>query len=469
MAEVPVTRFARNGDVHLAYQVVGGSPIDLLFVDDWVHHVEQVWEVPEFARFLRRLSSFARLIHFDRRGTGLSDPVPMDDLPDLETQVEDAMAVLDAAGSERPVVLGIQVGSLIAMLLAATHPDRCRSLVLYAPAAMALDAPDHPMGLSAAEVEEIIQSLIRNVTSGGDPGLEVLAPSHAGDERFGWQLARLQRSSVRPGSVGHFFRQSLLTDLRHVLPVIQTSTLVLHRTGDRVVPVELAREVASLIPRATLRELPGTDHLAFAGDSDLVVDEIEEFLTGTRTGAEPDRVLATLVFTDIVDSTRHTAKLGDRRWHDLLDEHRARVRRDLARFKGAELATTGDGFLAAFDGPARAVRCALSVVAGAEALGLQVRAGVHAGEVDLRGTDASGLTVHIAARVAALAAAGEVLVSSTVKDLLVGSGIEFESSGEHHLKGVPDVWRLFAARRPGAPSAVPGGREPAEGPRRHHP
>jgi pimeloyl-ACP methyl ester carboxylesterase len=352
MADPPVTRFARNGDVHLAYQVFGGGAVDMLFVDDWVHHVEQVWEFPEFARFLRRLGAFARVIHFDRRGTGLSDPVPADALPSLETQVEDAVAVLDAAGSEQAAVLGMQVGSLIAMLLAASRPERCRAMVLYAAAAMALNAPDHPLGRSHGEVEEIIKSLSEDLAQGGEGAIAVLAPNHADDERFRLHVGRMNRAAVRPGTVGHFFRQSLLTDLRHVLPIIQAPTLVIHRTGDQVVPVELGREVAQLIPGANLRELPGTDHLAFAGDSDALVDEIEELLTGTRTGAEPERVLAALLFTDIVDSTRIAAELGDRRWRDVLDEHRALVRRELARSRGQELATTGDGFLASFDDPA---------------------------------------------------------------------------------------------------------------------
>jgi class 3 adenylate cyclase len=365
----------------------------------------------------------------------------------METQVEDAVAVLDAAGSEQAAVLGIQVGSLIAMLLAASRPERCRALVLYAAAAMALNAPNHPLGLSHGEVEAIIKSLSDDLVQGGEGGIAVLAPSHADNERFRLQVGRMNRAAVRPGTVGHFFRQSLLTDLRHVLPIIQAPTLVLHRTGDQVVPVELGREVAQLIPGATLRELPGTDHLAFAGDSDALVDEIEEFLTGTRTGAEPERVLAALLFTDIVESTRMAAELGDRRWRDVLDEHRALVRRELVRFRGQELATTGDGFLASFDGPGRAVRCALSIVGEGASLDVKVRAGIHAGEVDMRGADVRGLTVHIAARVAALAAANEVLVSSTVRDLLAGSGIEFDSRGEHELKGVPDIWRVFAARR----------------------
>jgi pimeloyl-ACP methyl ester carboxylesterase len=447
MPDAPATRFARNGDVHLAYQVVGDGPVDLLFVDDWVHHVEVVWEVPEYARFLRRLASFSRLIHFDRRGTGLSDPVPADQLPDLETQVADVIAILDAAGSERPAVFGVQVGSLIAMLLAATHPERCRQLVLYAPSAMAADAPDNPMREMFPSIDVVVDTMARDMAEGGEAMIPGLAPSRADDARFIAQLARLSRSAVRPGTIAHFFRQSLQTDLRDVLPAIAVPTLVLHRTEDPVFPVELGRQVASLIPGATLHELDGGDHLLFTGDSDAILDEIEEFVTGSRTGAEPDRVLATLLFTDIVDSTRTAAELGDRRWHDLLDEHRVLVRRDFERFRGRELATTGDGFLASFDGPARAVRCGQSIVRAATELGLAVRAGVHAGEFDLRGNDASGLTVHIASRVADLAGAGEVLTSSTVKDLLAGSGIDFEPRGEHELKGVPDTWRLFAASR----------------------
>jgi pimeloyl-ACP methyl ester carboxylesterase len=445
MADPPATRFARNGDVHLAYQVVGDGPIDLLFVDDWVHHVELVWEVAEYARFLRRLSGFARLIHFDRRGTGLSDPVPPDQLPDLETQVADVIAILDAAGSQRPAVFAVQVGSLIAMLLAATHPERCRQLILYAPSAISMDAPDFPMADALGSVDVIVDTMVREMANGGEGMIPGLAPSRADDPRFIASIARMTRSAVRPGTIGHFFRQSLLTDLRDVLPTIAVPTLVLHRTADPVIPVALGRQVASLIPGATMHELEGADHFAFTGDSDAIVDEVEEFVTGTRTGGEPDRVLATLLFTDIVDSTRTAAKLGDRRWHDLLDEHRVLVRRDIERFRGRELATTGDGFLASFDGPARAVRCGQSIVRAATELGLAVRAGVHAGEFDLRGDDASGLSVHIAARVADLAGAGEVLASSTVKDLLAGSGIEFESRGEHELRGLPDTWRLFAA------------------------
>jgi class 3 adenylate cyclase len=450
MGEAAQTRFIRNGDVHLAYQIVGTGPIDLLLIDTWVHHVDLVWDIPEFARLLRRLSSFARLIHFDRRGTGLSDSVPVDALPDLETQVEDVIAVLDAAESERPALLGVSDGTLVAMLLAATHPGRCRALVLYAPAGMQAVTPDHPIGWTLEAIEESVQIMTDGLVQGGG-GSEWLAPSRVGDERFEAQLGRLQRSAVRPGAIGHYYRQSMLSDVRPILPTIQAPTLVIHRTDDRIVPIELGREVAALIPGATFVELPGSDALLFSGDTDRAVEEVEEFLTGARTGAEFERVLATLVFTDIVDSTRMAADVGDRRWRELLDRHDELVRRELDRFKGREIVTTGDGFLVTFDGPGRAVRCALSITRAAAPIGVEIRAGVHTGEVDLRGSDVGGLAVHIAARVAALAAPGEVLVSSTVKDLLVGSGIEFEARGEHVLKGVPDTWRLFAAQRDQSP------------------
>ncbi len=462
MTEHPATRFARNGDVHLAYQVIGDGPIDLLLVDDWIHHVEVVWEVAEFAHLLRRLGSFSRLIHFDWRGTGLSDPVPIDALPDLGTQVDDALAVLDAAGSDRPAILGIRGGGTLAMMLAATRPERCRALILYAAPAMGMQT-DETMRRSDEDVEWVLDFLVKDAEAGGGRAFAVMAPSHADDARFKGQYGRLSRAAVRPGTVGPFFRQSFHTDVREVLPVISAPTLVLHRTGDPIMPVELGRKVASLINGATLTELPGVDHLAYAGDVDALVDEVEEFLTGTRTGADPERVLATLVFTDLVDSTRIAAEVGDRRWHDLLEEHRSIVRRDIGRFKGTEVDTTGDGFLAAFDGPGRAVRCALAIVDDVAAEDLQVRVGVHAGEVDVHGTDMRGLTVHIASRVSALASGGEVLVSSTVRDLIIGSGIEFDDRGEHTLKGVPGTWRVFAVRRPEARQATSGAHGPVTG------
>jgi class 3 adenylate cyclase len=438
MQDQPDTRFAKRGDVHLAYQAIGSGTIDILFVDTWVHHVEAVWDFPDFARFLRRLGSFGRLIHFDRRGTGLSDPVPLDALPDFDTQVDDVVAILDAAGSEEAVVVGTNDGTLVAMLLAAAHPERCRSLVLFSPTAK------HEMvaGTSLEHIDDAIAMITESVDTSG---VEWLAPSRVGDDMFDRQLLRLQRFSVRQGAMGHYYRQTMLADVQDVLPRIAVPTLVLNRGGNRIVGIEQSREVASMIPDATFVELPGEDHLIFSQEVERVADEVEEFLTGSRTGQDPDRLLATLLFTDIVDSTTRAAESGDRRWRDLLDRHHELVRAQLERFGGREVATTGDGFFASFASPTQAVRCALAVENGVRALGVQIRAGVHTGEVEVRGTDLGGLAVHIGARVAAAAQPGEVLVSSTVKDLLAGTDVAFEDRGEHELKGVPGSWRLFAA------------------------
>jgi class 3 adenylate cyclase len=438
MPDVPPTRFAKRGDVHLTYQVVGSGGIDILFVDTWVHHVEAVWDFPDFARFLRRLGSFGRLIHFDRRGTGLSDPVPLDALPDFDTQVGDVVSILDAAGSEEAAVVGTNDGTLVAILLAAAHPERCRSLVLFAPTAK------HEMvaGTSLDRIDDAVALITESVDTSG---VEWLAPSRVRDDAFDKHLLRLQRYSVRQGAMGHYYRQTMLSDVRDVLPRIDVPTLVLNRGGNRIVGIEQSRDVASAIPDAAFVELPGEDHLIFSQDVDRVADEIEEFLTGARSGKDPDRLLATLLFTDIVDSTTRAAESGDRRWRDLLDRHHDLVRTQLERFGGREVATTGDGFFASFPSPTQAVRCALAVEDVVRSLGVQIRAGVHTGEVEIRGTDLGGLAVHIGARVAAAAKPGEVLVSSTVRDLLAGSGFIFEERGEHELKGVPGTWRLFAA------------------------
>jgi class 3 adenylate cyclase len=439
VGETPRTRFARNGDVHIAFQVVGEGDLDLLLVDTWVHHVEAVWDFRDFARFLRRLSSFGRLIHFDRRGTGLSDPVPLEQLPDLKTQVGDALAVLKAAGSQGAAVIGLNDGTIIAVLLAATHPKMCRSLVLFT----LTRAHTMAAGLPMESIDEAIEMIEASAVT-DDSGVEMLAPSRANDGRFDRQLVRLQRFSVRPGAFGHYYRQTMEADVDDVLPSIRTPTLVLNRTANRIVPVESSREAAAAIEGARFVELPGTDHLAFSEGIDPLLDEVEEFLTGVRTGADPDRMLTTLLFTDIVNSTTLASELGDRRWRDLLDEHHELGRRELERFGGREVSTTGDGFFAAFDRPIAAVRCGLAMVEVMRSLELHIRAGVHTGEVEVRGPDLGGLAVHIAARIAALAGDGEVLASSTVKDLLAGSGVAFEDRSEHELKGVPGAWRLFA-------------------------
>ena len=441
MTDRPQTRYATNDGIHIAYQVFGEGDRDLLLIDTWVHHVEAVWDFPDYARFLRRLGSFGRLIHFDRRGTGLSDTVPLDAFPDFETQVRDVVAVLEAAGSSEASLIGLNDGTLLGLLLAARRPELVRSLVLFTLTGRHTLAAGLPM----EAIDEVLAKIEADAIS-GKSGVDLLAPSRMGDERFDRELMRLRRFSVRPGAFAHYYRQTMESDVRDVLPSIRIPTLVLNRTGNRIVPVDQSREAAAAIPDARFVELPGTDHLAFSEDVDSLLDEIEEFLTGSRSGADPDRLLTTLLFTDIVDSTTRAAVMGDHRWRDVLDRHHEMMRRELERFGGRIVSTTGDGFFASFDRPVSAVRCAAAAADAMPALGLQIRAGVHTGEVEVRGGDLGGLAVHIAARVAATADPGEVLVSSTVKDLLAGSTVRFEDRGEHRLKGVPGTWHLFAAR-----------------------
>jgi class 3 adenylate cyclase len=444
MGETPKTQYAQNGEVHLAYQVVGEGGLDLLLIDTWVHHVEAVWDFPDFARLLRRLSSFGRLIHFDRRGTGLSDPVPPNQLPSLDVQVGDAVGVMRAAGSHEAVLLGVNDGTIIATLLASQRPDLCRSLILFT----LTQAHSMAAGMPMESIDETIEQIEKDAVTGAS-GVQALAPSRVGDADFDRHLARLQRYAVRPGVMGHYYRQTMEADIGDMLSTIRKPTLVLNRTGNQIVPSEDSRRAATAIEGAKFVELPGTDHLVFAEGIDRLQDEIEEFLVGTRTGADPDRILTTLLFTDIVNSTTLAAQFGDRRWRDLLDQHFDVGRALLERFGGREVETTGDGFFASFDRPVAAVRCAMAMVDAMPELGLRIRAGVHTGEVEVRGPKLGGLAVHIAARVAALAGGDEVLVSSTVKDLLAGSDIAFEDRSEHDLKGVPGSWRLFAASPPG--------------------
>jgi class 3 adenylate cyclase len=437
----PDTHYARSGDVHIAYQVVGERPIDLVYVPSWGSQVEQLWEEPSLVRLLRRLLSFCRLILFDRRGSGLSDPVV--GAPTLEERMDDVRAVLDEVGSRRAALLGFSDGGPMSALFAATYPERTSALVLYGTTPRELWAPDFPWGRTLAQRRQLVELMLGDWGHGS--GIELVAPSAAEDETFRRWFARMQRLSASPGTALEIMRTIEQIDVRRVLPTIRVPTLVLHRAGDRLVPVEAGRRVAELIPDATYVELPGDDHLPMLGDSDGVVDEIEEFLTGTHHERESDRVLATILFTDIVGSTRRASQLGDRRWRDLLEGHHRIVRRELARFRGREVKTVGDGFMATFDGPARAIRCASAIVGSVRALGIEVRAGLHTGECEVMGEDIGGLAVHIAARVAAAAGPGEVLASRTVTDLVAGSRIEFtERGGARALKGVPGRWQLFA-------------------------
>ena len=436
----PETRYAKSGGLNIAYQVVGDGPRDLIYVPGWISNVELNWEEPALAHVLERLAGFTRLIMFDKRGTGLSDAVPTDRLPTLEERMDDMRAVLDAVGSEQTAVFGFSEGGMMSVLFAATYPQRTTALMLYGVFAKRSWSPDYPWAPRPDDRAREIEALEQNWSERMD--LDQLAPSE--DEAFRARLRTYIRRSASPGAAAALMRMNTQIDVREVLPSIHAPTLVMHRTGDRDANVEEGRWIASRIPGAKFVELPGDSHLLWAGNTDEVVDEIEEFLTGARRGPEPDRVLATVLFTDIVGSTEQAARLGDRRWRDLLQRHNALVREQLARFRGSEVDTTGDGFLATFDGPARAIRCAAAVQAGVQELGLHVRAGIHTGECELLGGKVAGVAVHTGARVAAVAGADEVLVSSTVKDLVAGSGIEFEDRGEHELKGVPGEWRLYA-------------------------
>jgi pimeloyl-ACP methyl ester carboxylesterase len=436
----PETRYAKSGDLNIAYQVVGGGPLDLIYVPGWISNVELNWEEPAHAHVLERLASFSRLILFDKRGTGLSDPVPLDRLPTLEERMDDVRAVLDAVDSRQAAVFGFSEGGLMSVLFAATYPERTTALALYGVFAKRIWSPDYPWAPKPEYREREIEELERNWSERMD--LEQLAPSE--DDAFKDRLATYFRRSASPGAGVALMRMNTQLDVRDVLPTIQVPTLVLHRAHDRDVKVEEGRWIAERIPGARFVELPGDSHTLWAGNTDEIVDEVEQFLTGTRRGPEPDRVLATVLFTDIVGSTEQASKVGDRRWRQLLDRHHALVRQQLERYQGREVDTAGDGFLATFDGPARAIRCASAIQSGMPGIGLEVRAGVHTGECELFGDTIAGVAVHTGARVAAAAGPGEVLVSQTVKDLVAGSGISFAERGTHVLKGVPGEWRLYA-------------------------
>ena len=420
---MPATRYARSGDVNIAYQVVGTGPFDLLWVPGWVSNLEMSWEVPEYARFLTRLASFSRLILFDKRGTGLSDPVPIENLPDLDQRMDDVRAVLEAAGSTNAAVFGASEGGNLSMLFAATYPERVRALVLAASYAKRIWSPDYPWAPTPEEREQERAMLEREWS--GDMGLDQIAPSAVGDPALMRRIATFFRRSASPGAASALFRMNSEMDTRAVLPSIAAPTLVLCRQGDRDVSPGESRWIAGQVPNGRYVELPGEDHLPWTGDADALLDEVEVFLTGVRRGPDPDRRLATVPFTDIVGSTATAAALGDRRWHELLEEHHALVRRELDRFRGTEVDTAGDGFFATFDGPARAVRCACAIGEAVGGLGLTVRAGVHTGEVEVVDGRVRGIAVHIGARIAAQAGPGEVLVSSTVRDLVAGSGLRF--------------------------------------------
>jgi class 3 adenylate cyclase/pimeloyl-ACP methyl ester carboxylesterase len=442
--EPPVTRYAESGDILVAYQELGEGDLDLVYCAEFWHSIEAQWMEPRFEAFLRRLASFSRLICFDQRGTGLSDPVLSSELPTLEQWMDDVRAVMDGAESKRAAILGSGGGGLMSMLFAATYPERTAALVLLNSFARLTRAPDYPWGTAPDYEREFVEKM----RTGWGQGIfvDVVAPSVSNEPGFREWWARYERLGTRAGAIVPIRQMLQEVDVRHVLPSIQAPTLILSRTGNRLVDVGHARYLAEHIPGARYVELPGDDYLPFTGDAEAILEEIEEFLTGFRHGGEPDRVLATVLFTDIVASTERAAELGDRRWRELLDRHNEAIRRVLARFRGREIDTAGDGFLATFDGPGRAVRAAQAILEAVRGVGLEVRAGLHTGEVELAAADVRGIAVHIGARVAAMAGPGEVLVSSTVKDLVAGSGIDFEDRGAHSLKGVPGEWHLYAAR-----------------------
>ncbi len=438
-------QYAKSGDLHVAYQVQGDGPIDLLALNNggtiWIDRDEE----PHWTRFDRRLASFSRLIRFDPSGLGLSDPLPGGSAPTIEGRVQDAMAVLDAVGSSRAALFGVSEGGVVALLLSATHPQRISSQVLmHCWARLARDS-DYSWGVP----QEILDRFIDGVTDPTYQGaavddLAMSAPSLAGDVEFQswWKHAGQRVASPAIARASNVLAMS--SDVRAVLPLINTPTMVLHRRDNDFCRIGHGRYLAENIEGAKLVELPGGDHLPYAGDIDAPLGEIEEFLTGTRGTANTDRVLATIMFTDIVDSTKRASGTGDRRWRDLLDGHDRMAGRQVNRFGGRQIKSTGDGLLATFDGPAQAIQCGLAIRDGARQLGVEVRVGVHTGEVERRGADLAGIGVHIAARVEACAQPGEVWVSRTVTDLVTGSGIAFEDRGEHQLKGLSGTWNLYA-------------------------
>lgn len=438
----PETRYARSGDLHLAYQVVGDGPVDVVYVPTILQQIEVAWSFPPLARFFNRLAEFCRLIMFDRRGIGLSDPVA--GAPTLEEQIDDIVAVMAAAGTDEAAVFAQAEGGAMASLFAATHPDRVRALVLYTPIARTVSAPGYEWPGTEEERAERMAWMLEHWGDG--EFVRVVAPSLADDPDARRWFGSLMRHAQSPGTAARTMNAAAQLDVRAVLPLIRTPTLLLMRPGDEAFDPRHTRYFAEHIEGARLVELPGRDNLIVAGDPEPLLEEVEEFLTGSRRALEPDRVLATVLFTDIVNSTGHAAALGDREWRELLARHDELTCEEITRHRGKAIKSLGDGWLASFDGPARAIRCALAVRARVRALGLELRAGLHTGECEVIGEDVGGLAVHIGARVGALAAPGEVLVSGTVKDLVVGSGLGFADRGETELRGVPGRWRLHAVQ-----------------------
>ena len=445
MNDFPEVRYARSGDVHIAYQVLGSGEVDLVYVMGWLTNLQTYWEEPSYRRFMQKLAGFTRLILFDKRGMGLSDHTA---IGTLEERMDDVRAVMDAVDSERAVLMGISEGAPLSMVFAASHPERTAGLIFVGGEVKEILEDDWPWG----ETREEYESHLEKILSGEQPWGKVervdFAPSRADDPATIEWFSRLQRTAASPAAAVAFMRLGSEIDVREVAPSIRVPTLVMHTPEDTIVPFEQGRWLAEHIPGAKFVELEGRDHVPWFDVADQVITETREFITGFREAAEPEQILATVLFTDIVDSTDRAREMGDREWRDLLEKHHTTVRDILARYRGREIDTVGDGFFASFDGPARGIRAAQAIVQALERLGLPARSGLHTGECELVDGKLAGIAVHTGARVAALAGAGEVLVSQTVRDLVAGSGIEFEDRGLHELKGVPEARRLYAVGRP---------------------
>lgn len=443
MPDVPSTRYVKSDDVHIAYQVIGKGPIDLLIVPGFVSNVEAMWQSPDQSAFFRRLASFCRVILFDKRGTGLSDRGSQ--IFTLEQRMHDVQAILDEVDSERAALMGISEGGPMSLLYAATYPERTSALVLYGSYAKRSRAPDYPFGWDDEQWQRVFADMEHNWGAPHALSIAMRVPSVADDPHAAERMASYFRASASPGAAVAIMKMNREIDVRHVLPATRVPTLILHRAADGVIDIEHARYMARHIPGAKLVELSGQDHAPWLGDRNAVIDEVEQFLTGKRHAYEPERVLSTVLFVDIAGSTERAAALGDSPWRELLEAFYAKVREVLQQFRGREINTAGDGFLAAFDGPARAINCAGTIRNMVRSLNLEVRCGLHTGECELVGNDLAGIAVHIGARVAGLATPGEVLVSQTVRDLVAGSGLAFEDRGMHKLKGVPNEWHVFRA------------------------
>ncbi len=438
------TKFARSGDTHIAYQVIGDGDFDVVYVPGWVSHVELCWEEPGLNRFLSRIASFSRLIIFDKRGTGLSDRVSIDQLPTLEERADDLLAVMDAANSSRAALIGFSEGGNLAAFFAASHPERTSALVMFGAFGKRIWSPNYPWAPTPEQRQKDYEFVEREW--GNLMDLEHYAPSKANDEAFMRQTCTYLRRSASPGAAVTLLKMNTEIDLTNVLPAVRVPTLVLHRTGDRDANVEEGRWIADRIPGAEFKELPGDDHLPWVGDSEAIIEEAQAFLTGEKSRPPSERVLATILFTDIVDSTGLARTLGDTAWKDVLNKHDQLCATVISEHQGRLVKGTGDGLLATFDGPGRGIACAKAIVSTARSLGFSVRCGLHTGECELRGDEIAGVAVHLAARVSAMAAADQILVSRTVRDLVAGSSHDFSDEGEHLFKGFSEKWAIYSVQ-----------------------